>query len=120
MEHRLADAVDLFNRREYFASQESFEQLWRESEGDDKKLLESLLQLSVALHLFFHRGGGKGTTGLLQRCLLGLEDLPAVQLGVDVKALSEEVTVYLEELKKGEIRGPRLLERWRVPKVRRV
>jgi predicted metal-dependent hydrolase len=118
MDPRLADAVELFNRREYFASQEELEQLWRASEGDDKKLLESLVQLSVALHLFFHRGGGKGTTGLLQRCLLGLEDVPPTQLGIDVKALSEEVAVYLEDLRKSDVRTPRLLERWRVPKLR--
>ena len=120
VDSRLAQAIDLFNRRDYFACQELFELVWQGSEGEDKQVLESLLQLSVALHLFFNRGGGKGTTGLLQRCLIGLEDRPSRHLGIDIEALSAEVTVYLEDLRQSDIRGPRLLERWRVPRIRQA
>jgi predicted metal-dependent hydrolase len=120
MDPRLEQAIDLFNRREYFDCQEFFERVWQESEGDDKKLLESLMQLAVALHLFFNRGGGKGTTGLLQRCLLGLDDFGPTHLGVDVQSLIAEVGVYLDDLKASDARAPRLFERWRVPKIKRV
>ena len=120
MDPRLAQAIDLFNRREYFDCKELFEQAWHASEAGDKKLLESLMQLAVALHLFFNRGGGKGTTGLLQRCLIGLEDYESPHLGIDVKTLVGEVSVYLEDLKAGDARAPRLFERWRVPKIKLV
>ena len=117
MDPRLRQAIASFNQRDFFASQELFEQLWHAG-GEDKALLESLMQLSVALHLFFHRGGGKGTTGLLQRCLLGLEEVPSPSLGIDVRALEAEVGVYLEDLKASDARAPRLFERWRVPRIR--
>lgn len=120
MDPRVPQGIELFNQRDYFASQELFEQAWHDGEADDKRLLESLMQLSVALHLFFNRGGGKGTTGLLQRCLIGMEDLQTTQLGIDVKSLAAEVGVYLEELKSSDARAPRLFERWRVPKIKVV
>jgi uncharacterized protein len=120
MDPRLAQAIELFNRREYFDCQELFEQAWHDAEAADKGLLGSLTQLAVALHLFFNRGGGKGTTGLLQRCLIGLDDYGAVHLGIDVKSLAAEVGVYLEDIKASDVRAPRLFERWRVPKIRLV
>lgn len=118
MDPRLRQAIASFNQRDFFASQELFEQLWHDSDTAEKPLLESLMQLSVALHLFFNRGGGKGTTGLLQRCLLGLEEVPSPSLGIDVRALEAEVGVYLEDLKASDARAPRLFERWRVPRIR--
>ncbi len=120
MDPRVPQAIDLFNQRDYFASQELFEQAWHDSDPEDKRLLESLMQLSVALHLFFNRGGGKGTTGLLQRCLLGLDEYEAEHLGIDVKGLVAEVGVYLDDLKSSDARAPRLFERWRVPKIKLV
>ena len=120
MDPRLVRAIELFNRREYFECQEPFEQAWHDGEDGDKRLLESLIQLAVALHLFFNRGGGKGTTGLLQRCLLGLEEYESPYLGIDLSALAAEVGVYLEDLKASDARAPRLFERWRVPKIKLV
>jgi len=120
MDATLSRAVERFNQREYFDAQELFEQAWHAADAEDKKLLESLLQLAVALHLFFNRGGGKGTTGLLQRCLLGLEDYTSPHLGIDLRTLAAEVSVYLEDLKASDARAPRLFERWRVPKIKLV
>jgi uncharacterized protein len=120
MDPRFSQAIELFNRREYFDCQEYFERVWQESEAADKRLLESLMQLAVALHLFFNRGGGKGTTGLLQRCLLGLDEYESPHLGIDLTSLAAEVSVYLEDLKASDARAPRLFERWRVPKIKLV
>ena len=120
MDPRFDEAVDLFNRRDYFSSQERFEQVWHDTDGPDRRLVESLIQLSVALHLHLNRGGGRGRNNLLQQCLIGLEDYLPSRLGIDVAALQEEVTVYLEDLKQTDVRGPRFFERWRVPKIKRV
>ena len=120
MDPRLTTAIELFNRREYFDCQELFEQAWHDSEGTDKRLLESLMQLSVALHLFFNRGGGKGTTSLLQRCLIGLDEYQSPYLDIDLESLAAEVGVYLDDIKASDARAPRLFERWRVPKIRLV
>jgi predicted metal-dependent hydrolase len=116
----LREAVDLFNRRDYFASQERFERAWHETEEADRPLVQALVQLSVALHLHFHRGGGRGRNNLLQQCLLRLDDYRPARLDIDVQSLYDEITVYLEELKQSDVRGPRLFERWRVPKIKTV
>ena len=117
---RFDEAVELFNQRDYFACQERFEQVWHDTDAEDRRLVESLLQLSVALHLHLNRGGGRGRNNLLQQCLIGLEDYLPARLGIDVKALYDEVLVYLEDLKQSDTRGPRFLERWRVPKIKRA
>ncbi len=118
MDPRFDEAIELFNRRDYFASQERLEQVWHDAEDKDKTFVQALLRLTVALHLHMNRGGGHGTTNLLQHCLLELEDYLPAAMGVDVQALYEEVTVYLEDLKASKTRGARLFERWRVPKIK--
>jgi hypothetical protein len=118
MDPRFAEAVELFNRRDYFASQERFEQVWHDSDEADREFVQALVRLAVALHLLLNRGGGRGTVNLLQQCLLVLDDCRPERLGVNVEALYDEISVYLEELRAGDVRRPRLLERWRVPKIR--
>jgi len=114
---RFAEAIAAFNRRDYFSSQQRFEQIWHDATADDRAFLEALVQLSVALHLRFHRGGARGSQHLLQACLVKLEDSPSHWWGVDMQALRDEVLAYVEDLRRARAAGPRWSERWRVPRI---
>ncbi len=118
MDQRFEAAVASFNRRDYFSSQESFEQIWQDAAPEDRPFLEALVQLSVALHLRFHRGGGRGSQHLLQGCLVKLEDCSPRWWGIDIQALRDEVGAFLDDLRRMRGAGPRWSERWRVPRIR--
>jgi predicted metal-dependent hydrolase len=120
MDPRIAEAAELFNRREYLACQERLEQVWHDSGVEDRPFIQAVLKLAGALHLLFNRGGGRGTRNLLQQCLLVLDDCRPQRLGVDVQALYDEVAVYLEEFQRADVRSPRFFERFRVPKIKLV
>lgn len=119
MDPRLDQAIDLFNRREYFSSQERFEQVWRDTAQADRQLVASLVRLSVALHLHLNRGGGRGRNSLLQQCLVEMEDYRPAHLGIDVQALYDDVRAYLDGLTAHNVRRPRLFEGWRVPTIKK-
>ncbi len=71
----LAVAVELFNRREFFACHEVLEDLWRPLEGGaEKTFLQGLLQVAVGYH---HLLNGN-YTGAKNKLAEGLDKLQAV------------------------------------------
>ncbi|GIW41713.1 MAG: hypothetical protein KatS3mg076_2290 [Candidatus Binatia bacterium] len=118
MRPELRAAIESFNRADYFSSQEQFERAWHESSEEERPFVEALVQLSVALYLHFHRGGGRGRNHLLQACLLRLEDYRPSYLEIDVDALYDDVSSYLEELRRNKVASRRWFEKRRAPKIR--
>lgn len=55
------EGLRLFNEEDFFECHEVFEELWSESQGDDKKFLQGLIQAAVALFHFGNEnfGGAK-------------------------------------------------------------
>lgn len=55
------EGLRLFNEEDFFECHEVFEELWAESQGDDKKFLQGLIQAAVALFHFGNEnfGGAK-------------------------------------------------------------
>ena len=43
------EGLRLFNEEDFFECHEVFEELWSESQGDDRKFLQGLIQAAVAL-----------------------------------------------------------------------
>jgi predicted metal-dependent hydrolase len=113
---RLGRGIDLFNRRDFFASHELFEELWREAADEDRPLYEALVQLATAFHLRFNRGGQRGTVNLLTQALLRLDDLRPAARGIDTAVLYEEVSGYVERLR-AEPGESTWFERFRVPRI---
>lgn len=110
--------VDLFNRREYFASHEAWEEIWRAAPEREKKFLGALIQVATALHLRFERGGGRGTRNLLVQALMALEDYRPEYEGVDVARLHEEIRSYAERVEEQKGGEAGWLDRWLVPRIR--
>ncbi len=55
MDARFRQAIELFNRREFFACHDVLEELWNETLGQDREFYQGLIHAAVAL---FHFGEG--------------------------------------------------------------
>ena len=53
-EPRLAEGAKLFNARAYFEAHEVWESLWHEVEGEERELLQGLIQLAAAFYHVTH------------------------------------------------------------------
>lgn len=115
----LATAIDLYNRGDYLESQVSFEKALHELPESDRAFAKGLLMLAGAMHLYFHRGGGRGTFNLMRQMLVTVDDYRPRHLDVEVEELFEAVGAYLEDLESRKSRQPRFIDRWLVPRIRR-
>jgi predicted metal-dependent hydrolase len=116
----LERGIALFNRRSYFESHEVWEDLWRVAGERDKKFLGALIQMAAALHLYFERGGGRGTRNLLVQAMTVLEDYRPAHLGVDVERLYGELVTYAERVEARKETEAGWLDRWIAPRIRRT
>ena len=97
MQQELTQARALFNRQEFFAAHEAFEDLWRAATGDEKQLLKAITQAAVALH---HHSTGNltGACGVLARAVRGLGAGPRQFHGIDLAALSADLERWQRHL----------------------
>ncbi|MGD9763826.1 MAG: DUF309 domain-containing protein [Candidatus Binatia bacterium] len=115
---QLLDAVDLYNRGQYFAAQERLETLFNSATGEDQPLVRALMTLATAMHLHFNRGGGRGVLNLLRQAMVLLDDIGAEREGVATGELFEALDAYLQELQSRKKPGASFFDRWLAPKVR--
>jgi len=118
LRQRFYEALDLYNRGDYFACQEILEPLHAESDPGDREMIRAMVMLATAMHLHFKRGGGRGVLNLIRQCLLILDDHRPADLGVRVDELYEALEAYLQELQDRRKPGAGFFDRWLVPRVR--
>jgi uncharacterized protein len=81
-----------FNAREFYDAHEVWEDVWRESQGMEKRFLQGLIQAAVALH---HHSTGNvvGACSLMERSRRNLaacpEEFGGIRLGTLLTALGE-------------------------------
>ncbi len=75
-----------FNAREFYDAHEVWEDVWRESDGMEKRFLQGLIQAAVALH---HHSTGNvvGACSLMERARGNLAECPEEFAGIRVGAL---------------------------------
>ena len=109
---RLAEAIQLFNSGQWYACHDHFEELWHETGGPMRPVLQGILQVAVA-HLHLERGNLRGATILLGEGLGRLHASPTRALGLDLQGTQTEVRRLLLALQAGEdpsdLPPPRLL-----------
>lgn len=94
---RLRTAIDFFNRGEWYPCHDSLEELWHETAGPMRPVLQGLLQIAVAeLHL--ERGNRRGATLLMGEALGRLNPGPAIALGYDIASLCAVANIRLRAL----------------------
>jgi hypothetical protein len=122
------EAIERFNRGEYFDAAEMFELEARTADGELKIVIDSLNRIAAALHLRLERGGRQAAINLISQAMLALDDLRPARAGLDLDRLYEELHAYSEEIRATprdehdglKHRARLFLERRRAPKINRV
>jgi predicted metal-dependent hydrolase len=97
---RLAEAIALFNGAEWYACHDRFEELWHETAGPMRPVLQGILQIAVA-HLHLERGNRRGATILLGEGLGRLQSCGSRALGLDLELLRSSAADRLRALQGG-------------------
>jgi uncharacterized protein len=92
--------ADLFNAREYFDAHEVWEDVWRAAPMEEKKFLQGLIQVAVALH-HHSRGNLEGAGSLLARAQRNLSHYPGSYAGVNLAAVGAAITQCQQALRAG-------------------
>ena len=92
--------IRLFNEQHFYDAHEIWEDVWRETNGPEKKFLQGLIQAAVALH---HHSTGNvvGACSLLERARKNLVNYPEDFGGIRVAALLVSLATWRESLLAG-------------------
>lgn len=97
---RLQLAITLFNAGDWYACHDGFEELWHETQGSMRPVLQGILQIAVAqLHL--ERNNRHGAMVLTGEGLGRLRSCEDQALGLDLEALRQLVSHWLQALQSG-------------------
>jgi len=96
MSDRFVEGVELFNRGRFFDAHEAWEDVWRDSTGEERRWLQGLVQIAVALH-HESTGNAEGARSVLARAIENLEGCFALR-GIDVWELREELRKVQSQL----------------------
>ena len=114
---RFLEGIELFNRGQFFDCHEALEEVWLESSGEQKKFLQGLIQVAVALH-HLRNGNRVGAARLLEAGIEKLSESVPERESVDVAALLEVLAPLRERLRAGETSGdwpsPQILSKARL------
>ncbi len=98
---RFEIGMKLFNSCQWYKSHDVFEEIWHETGGPERQLLQGILQVAVAqVHL--ENRNLNGATILYGEALGRLKKFQLFDLGLDVLGLSNCVSRRLEFLQMGK------------------
>jgi len=116
---RFAASINLFNDAQWYAAHDGLEELWHETSGPCRPVLQGILQIAVA-QLHRERGNERGAVILLGEGLGRLRRGPDRVLGLDLGALKAAAQVHLQQLQRGQQGDPEALAGLPALTVRRV
>tara|TARA_Y100001970_G_scaffold294175_1_gene447971 strand:- start:9881 stop:10240 length:360 start_codon:yes stop_codon:yes gene_type:complete len=95
------EACNLFNQAKWYEAHDSLEEIWMELDGDEKQIIQGILQIAVSqLHL--ERGNKNGAIILLGEGLGRLNKRKYLDYEFDIICLCETSNIILKSLQKGE------------------
>ena len=113
MDARLREGVRLFNQRQFFASHEILEDLYQNTDAENRPFLEALIQLAAAFRMFNDFGETKGPVRMIYQALIRFENFQPAFLRVRVKDLCQAAEVWAKAAEAAN--GPPLAET--IPKI---
>lgn len=90
MKNLLEEGIDLFNSGDWYDAHEVWEDLWRDSEGEERLFAQGLVQIAVGLH-HLSRGNTRGGSRVLERGMKKLAQYPAHYRGIDNGRLQHDL-----------------------------
>lgn len=101
MDHtQCREGIELFNRAAFFDAHEALEDVWRSAPAADKKFLQGLIQVAVAL---YHHGNGNsvGARSVLRRAFRNLSRYPENFGGINSELLLSSISAWQRALDEG-------------------
>ena len=93
-------AIELFNNQEWYKAHDAFEEIWHNTNGDERITIQAILQIAVAeVHL--SNKNFKGATILYGEGLGRLKSNKNTDLGLDTLSLIKFLEKKLKLLQKG-------------------
>src|SRR5690242_10320124 len=122
----LQEGIAAFNRGDYFAASEHFENAGRDAPEPLKEVIGALHRIAAGLHLRFARGGRQAAINLLSHAMMSLEELRPARAGIDLERLYNELSALTDEIRASPTeyqagalrhRTRLFIERRRAPKI---
>ena len=97
----IKEGIDLFNRAEFFDAHEVLEDIWRAAPQEEKKFLQGIIQVAVAL---YHHGNGNsiGACSVLRRAFRNLSRYPEGYGGIQLADLLRSVSAWQRAMDEGK------------------
>ena len=100
-DYRFEIGMKLFNSCQWYKSHDVFEEIWHETSGNDRQVLQGILQIAVAqVHL--QNGNINGATILYGEALGRLKRYKLDTLKLDIENLCKCVSERLNFLQRGK------------------
>ena len=96
-EENFFKALNLFNNQKWYEAHDAFEDIWNTLNGDERQIIQGILQVSVSqFHL--SKGNLNGATILLGEGLGRIKPRTNIDLGIDLKSFYKCLEKLLEKL----------------------
>ena len=90
-------ALDLFNNQKWYEAHDAFEDIWNTLDGDERQIIQGILQVSVSqFHL--SKGNLNGATILLGEGLGRIKTRTNINIGIDLEAFCLSLEDLLRKL----------------------
>ncbi len=91
------DALNLFNNQKWYEAHDAFEEIWNTLDGDERQIIQGILQVSVSqFHL--SKGNLNGATILLGEGLGRIKNRTNIDLGIDLESFCKCLEELLSKL----------------------
>ena len=98
----LFTALSLFNNHKWYEAHDAFEEIWNSVDGDERQVIQGILQVSVSqFHL--SKGNLNGATILLGEGLGRIKSRTKINLGIDLDSFCLCLEDLLRKLQYKEI-----------------
>ena len=91
------NALNLFNSQKWYEAHDAFEEIWNTLDGDERQIIQGILQVSVSqFHL--SKGNLNGATILLGEGLGRIKNRTNINLGIDLETFCKCLEELLRKL----------------------
>ena len=98
----LSVALNLFNNQKWYEAHDAFEDIWNTLDGDERQVIQGILQVSVSqFHL--SKGNLNGATILLGEGLGRIKTRTNIHLGIDLYSFCQSLEDLLRKLQYNQI-----------------
>ena len=96
-EDNFLNALNLFNNQKWYEAHDAFEDIWNTLDGDERQIIQGILQVSVSqFHL--SKGNLNGATILLGEGLGRIKNRTNINLGIDLETFCKCLEELLRKL----------------------